>query len=256
MTLRQKEMTYTLRGGLFEVQNEVGLGRSEEAYHRAFCIWMLKNNIAFQTKPIYPISLGNIHVFNLIPDLIVEEALVIELKAKPHRLAASDTVQLYNYMKRTGLSLGLLVNMGLDRVYIERHLRDSIETEFQNLNPSPSLCATTQKINESLCLIYEEHSTGYSSEIVDRILPVALSASEIKIEKKPAVEAFYNDHYLGKSTLDCLVINEDTVFCHSCLYNDNAFNCSRALSFMKVLNMRHGMAVNFGKRVLEVKCFQ
>ncbi len=217
---------------------------------------MLKNNIAFQTKPLYPISLDNIHVINLIPDLIVEETLVIELKAKPHRLADSDTVQLYNYMKRTGLSLGFLVNMGLDRVHIERHLRDAVETECRNLSPSPSFCETTQKITESLCLIYDEHGTGYSSEIMDRILPVALSAREMKIKNKPAVKSFYNGHDLGQSALDCLVINEEAVFCHTCLYGDNDFNCSRVVSYMKALNIPYGMAVNFGKRVLEVKCFQ
>ncbi len=50
MMLREKELTYKLRGGLFDVHNEVGLGRSEETYHRAFCLWMSEKNIPFQTK--------------------------------------------------------------------------------------------------------------------------------------------------------------------------------------------------------------
>ncbi len=51
-----KEKTETLRKGLLEVQNTVGLGRNEEAYHQACRIWLAKNGVPFQSKPAHTLQ--------------------------------------------------------------------------------------------------------------------------------------------------------------------------------------------------------
>ncbi len=252
MKLQEEALTYKLRGGFFHVQNEVGLGRSEEAYHRALCIWMARNGISFASKPVYPIHLKGMHVLDLIPDLVVEECLVIELKSKPHRLAPNACVQLYDYLKRTSLKLGLLVNMGLDRVYIERHFHDSNETNFRISGRERNESPTDRKLSGILEDLYAEHTTGYSSAISERLLNTALCGSQLPILRDPPAPNYFDQQEIGTSKLDCMIIHDDTVFCHTCLYDSNEFNLSRTRSFLKALGLHRAVAVNFGKRTLDV----
>jgi len=256
MNLEHKDLTYKLRGGLYQIQNELGLGRAEENYHRAFCHWMSENRISYQSKPMFPITLGGMHVLDLIPDFVVEEKLVIELKAKPCHLTNQDSLQLYHYLKRTGISLGLLCNLGLDRVFIDRHLRTPKLTKYRVSGLGPKSGHTFDLVNEILSQIHAEHQTGYGAAIFDRILFSAFSSKGIPIKQTPSVLSKYKDEPVGTSNLDCMVLNGDTVFCHTCLFDENTFNCSRAMSFMQALSLNHSVAVNFGKSNLEARFFE
>ena len=71
-----QEKTRTLRKGLFEVQNEVGLGRQEEGYHQAYRIWLADNGIPFASKPPHPLMLSN--DFNIARGKSFMEALSLE----------------------------------------------------------------------------------------------------------------------------------------------------------------------------------
>ncbi|RLL50733.1 GxxExxY protein [Mariprofundus sp. EBB-1] len=52
-------------------------------------------------------------------DLIVEDKVILELKAISHILPAHE-VQLVNYLKATGLEVGLLINFAGERVEVRR----------------------------------------------------------------------------------------------------------------------------------------
>jgi len=54
-----REKTEVLRKGLFDVQNEVGLGRDEGVYHRAFCQWLEAAAIPFASKPAHHLHVGD-----------------------------------------------------------------------------------------------------------------------------------------------------------------------------------------------------
>ncbi|MEX2606951.1 MAG: hypothetical protein WD708_06365, partial [Kiritimatiellia bacterium] len=60
---------------------------------------------------------------------------------------------------------------------------------------------------------------------------------------------------LGQGPLDCFLINHQVVLCYTALFDDNGFNCSRTQAFMKSLGVPFGLAVNFGKRNLQLKAF-
>ena len=94
------DLSYALQGGLFTVQNGVGLGRPEEVYHQAFTIWLKRNGFHYISKPPYPLRYDGEIVHTLFPDLIVEDNIVIELKAKARKLQAGDWVQIINIVFR------------------------------------------------------------------------------------------------------------------------------------------------------------
>ncbi len=58
-------------------------------------------------------------VGDYVADLIVEDRLILELKALP-ALTSAHEAQLLNYLKGTGLRVGLLVNFGAPKIHWKR----------------------------------------------------------------------------------------------------------------------------------------
>jgi hypothetical protein len=56
--------------GFFAVQNDVGLGRNEEAYQRAFEIWTAEERIPVASKPPVQLLLRDRVAHTLYPDLV------------------------------------------------------------------------------------------------------------------------------------------------------------------------------------------
>jgi GxxExxY protein len=130
MTLIYQDRTEILKRMFFEVQNEVGLGRQEKAYHQACVLWLQGEQIPFASKPPHRLMLGSDEAYVLYPDLVVGDSITIEIKALPRRLGRGEIVQLFDYLKCRDERLGLLVNMGLDRVVDQRFVYDSPATEL------------------------------------------------------------------------------------------------------------------------------
>lgn len=90
MELLHKDRTEQLIRGFFIVQNEVGLGRDEEAYQRAFEIWAEEQNLTVFSKPASPLTIEGHEVCMLYPDFVAWHDLIIELKALPRKLGPSE----------------------------------------------------------------------------------------------------------------------------------------------------------------------
>lgn len=165
-----EDKTGLIRRGLFDVQNEVGLGRKEEVFHQAFHSWLEEQTIPHFSKKAHPLLLYGEVAHVLCPDFVVWDCISIEMKAVSRHLRDEERVQIFNYLKRREDKLGLLVNMGLDRVHVER-------------------------------IVYD----------------------------RPCYEVVF-----------------------TALFDDNNFNIQRCRSFMKALGLNWGIAINFGKRKLEI----
>ena len=106
-------------GCALEVSNTLGPGFFEKIYEKALCIEFEKNGIYFQSqKPVNVIYKGSL-VGEYITDIIVEDKLLLELKAVSV-LCSEHEAQLMNYLKATGLSVGLLLNFGKPKLGIKR----------------------------------------------------------------------------------------------------------------------------------------
>lgn len=257
MEIFYPKLSYLLQGGLYFVQNEVGIGRPEEAYHQAFKLWLDENDISYVSKPPHPLTYCKQVAHTLFPDFVIEDKISVELKAKPRFLQSGDWVQILNYLKCRGDKLGLLVNMGLDRVYIQRVLREKPETYLTCdwnawQNKKDPVLKTIQFLIESL---YHEHQTGYGREVVDALLYFAFRTEGVDFNPTPTVETSYKETSFGKTPIDCIVLGQQVVFCHTALFDDLSFSSSRVKAFMKDLALPLGIAVNFGKETLAVKAF-
>ncbi len=104
--------TYAIRGAVFEVYREMGSGFLEPVYQecleREFKIRGIPHAAQPELKLTYK---GEPLEQTYKPDFICFNAIIVELKAV-RELAPEHKAQLLNYLKATGLKVGLLVNFG------------------------------------------------------------------------------------------------------------------------------------------------
>ena len=106
-------------GCAFEVSNTLGAGFLEAVYENALCEEMTRSGLRFQQqKPLQVKYKGNV-VGNYVADIVVEDKLLLELKALS-RLSGEHEAQLMNYLKASGLSVGLLINFGTPKLSFKR----------------------------------------------------------------------------------------------------------------------------------------
>ena len=106
-------------GCAFEVSNKLGAGFLETVYENALCVELEDQGLSFERqKPLIVPYKGRV-VGNYVADLVVGEKLLVELKALSH-LTSDHEAQVLNYLRATGIGVGLLLNFGTSRLGIRR----------------------------------------------------------------------------------------------------------------------------------------
>jgi GxxExxY protein len=120
--MRHEEITQVIIGCAFEVMNELGAGFLESVYERAMLLALRQKGLSVVTQhPIKVIFRGEC-VGDFFADLLVEEKVIVELKAVK-ALAPEHQAQIINYLKATGIDVGLLINFGKPRLEYKRFTR-------------------------------------------------------------------------------------------------------------------------------------
>ncbi len=110
-----KDEVYQIIGIAMEVYNELGNGFLESVYQEAMEIESRKRNLPFVSQKTLKIRYKEFTLNKeFTADMIYFENIVVELKAL-ERLSGKEEAQIINYLKATGLKVGLLINFGLDK---------------------------------------------------------------------------------------------------------------------------------------------
>ena len=94
--LIEKEMTFQVVGCAMTVLNELGHGLREKTYERALCVELKHQGILFQQQHSYPVYYRDEHIDDYIPDLEVEDRLIVEIKTVD-RIISEHIGQVLNY---------------------------------------------------------------------------------------------------------------------------------------------------------------
>lgn len=114
-----KEETHKLIGCAMEVINTLGHGLLEKPYENALVVEFKLQHILFQQQPRFPVLYKSVHVGEYIPDLIAFNKIVIDTKTIEH-IGRSEKGQMINYLKITGLKVGLIINFKHPKLEWER----------------------------------------------------------------------------------------------------------------------------------------
>jgi GxxExxY protein len=119
---RLNEITQQIIGAAFKVSNALGCGYLEKVYENALAHELRKAGLKVAQQHPIPVHYDGVLVGDFYADLLVEEEVLVELKA----VRTFDPVheaQCLNYLKGTGLQVCLLMNFGKPRVEVKRFRR-------------------------------------------------------------------------------------------------------------------------------------
>jgi GxxExxY protein len=107
-----KNESYLIIGAAIEVNKELGCGFLEAIYQEAFAMELTNKNIVFSREVSLPIFYKGKQLQKYYcPDFVCYNSIIVELKAV-NTLDTIHEAQVINYLKATGLKLGLLINFG------------------------------------------------------------------------------------------------------------------------------------------------
>jgi len=105
-----------------EVHKELGGGFLEAVYQEALERELVDRKIPFETQPIVKISYKGKHLKKSYqPDFICYGDIIVEIKAISI-LSGLEEAQVINYLKATGLKIGLLINFGAKSLEHKRYV--------------------------------------------------------------------------------------------------------------------------------------
>jgi GTP-binding protein LepA len=140
--LLYEEITYKIRGAAFKIYNSLGPGHKENIYQNSFALELAKSNLSFEREKKIEVTYDGEEVGIYQPDFVVEEKVVIELKALPF-LGNPPKKQTRYYLKGSDYKLALLINFGAEKLEIERIIYDSIR---ENRLENPHVSADSEYI--------------------------------------------------------------------------------------------------------------
>jgi GxxExxY protein len=130
MPLLYEELTSQILNACFEVIHELGAGFLESVYQNALAIALRQKGLRAVAQVPLSVSFRDEVVGNFVADLLVEDKVIVELKAVSTLVPAHQS-QVINYLKATGIEVGLLVNFGNPKLDFNR-----LEKDMPSLNRS------------------------------------------------------------------------------------------------------------------------
>lgn len=108
--MTENEISFTVRGCIFNVYNYYGPGLLEAVYEAALFYELSKQGLKVIKQHALPVHFEGVKVnAGYKMDLFVEDKLIIEIKSVEHLLEVHHK-QLITYLKLSNVKLGLLVN--------------------------------------------------------------------------------------------------------------------------------------------------
>jgi len=119
MMLEQERTSYIIRGCVFEVYRQLGCGYLEKVYERALLRELSLHGLHAKVQVPFEVRYKGGVAGEYFADMVVERSIILELKAQ-QLLPRESEAQLLNYLKASGLRLGLLINFAFPRARIKR----------------------------------------------------------------------------------------------------------------------------------------
>lgn len=114
-----KDEVYRTVGCAMEVLNALGHGLLEKPYENALVVEFGLQGIPYAQQPRFDVVYKSVKVGEYIPDLIAFDQIVVDTKTI-ERISDVERGQILNYLKISGLRVGLILNFKHPRLEWER----------------------------------------------------------------------------------------------------------------------------------------
>jgi GxxExxY protein len=117
--LLHKELTSSILKIYYNVYNELGYGFLEKVYQNALYYELKENGFKVEAQKRIKVYYKEILVGEYVADIIVNDLVILELKAQVYIVDANE-FQLLNYLKATEYEVGLLLNFGKEPEFVRK----------------------------------------------------------------------------------------------------------------------------------------
>ena len=117
--LKEEQLSYVIRGCVYEVFRHLGGGFLEKVYENALLNELQAQGLRAESQMPVKVRYKNAVVGEYVAVVIVEDSVILELKAQ-QQLSKVSEAQLLNYLKATDIKIGMLVNFAYPKATIKR----------------------------------------------------------------------------------------------------------------------------------------
>jgi len=110
--LLYKQESYIIQGVAFDIYKQFRNRHKEKVYQNSFYYGLKDKNLKVEKEKRIDIFYNGRKVGTYIPDLVVENKIIIEVKVKP-KLTQDDIKQFWYYLKSSNYNVGYLINFGV-----------------------------------------------------------------------------------------------------------------------------------------------
>jgi GxxExxY protein len=115
----ERDLSHVVRGCIYEVYRQLGCGFLEKVYEKALITELRLQGIKAEAQVPITVRYKHAVVGEYFADLVIERLIILELKAQ-ERISPANEAQLLNYLKASGIRLGMLVNFSFPKASIKR----------------------------------------------------------------------------------------------------------------------------------------
>ena len=108
---KHEEITGQIINAAHTVHNKLGYGFLEKVYHNSLVIELRKRGVLAEQEKYIEVKYDNQLVGEYFADIVVDNKVVVEVKSAEKHNPVFEA-QLLNYLKATGLEVGLIINFG------------------------------------------------------------------------------------------------------------------------------------------------
>jgi len=111
LEFKHQDITSQIINAAHTVHNTLGYGFLEKVYHNALVIELKKKNLTVESEKSYNVYYENKMAGEFFADIVVDKKVIVEIKATDKYVPLFEA-QLLNYLKASGLEVGLILNFG------------------------------------------------------------------------------------------------------------------------------------------------
>lgn len=256
--LIHQDLTYTIRGALFDVYNALGPMLPEEFYQKAVTLALENVGVPVEREKAFEVYYRGQRVgLYYVDHWVAGGKVLLELKVAPE-IAPLHQAQAISYLKVTGADLALLVNFGAASLEVERlpNFVSDRNVEFQwqkaetaddNLHPDLS-----NQLLELLHRVHFELGPGFFHQVYRRATMLALQEQGLAYDYIKKLPIMYQHHQLGQQDVRLIVVAEKILLATIAVNQLTQAMQAHFKARLNHLKLQLGLLVNFNSTRLEM----
>jgi len=255
--LLHEELTERIIGTGMHVQDEVGPGWNERAYHMAMVEELRARGMTAESKLRGRVLHRGVEVDRFELDILVEDCVVLELKHLRGDFPPVSYTQLISYLKFWDKDLGMLMNFAFERLRFDRVPYTSVQGSTDFVGPwrefSTYNARLASTVAEAAQTILGEHGLGYAEKTCRNLVRAELVHRGIPLDL-PETSVRFHDTDLGIHRVDAVRLDSQVLVLTGVGRDGTTVaDLARLRSYLRQMGLDWGVIMNFGRRRLTIR---